>query len=267
MRTGQRRCVRLLGLGRGRRLNWSQRIGKALDSATTYLARPELVRLKMLGVPRSLVLALDQPWLRELGIRTVLDVGANTGQFALAAHLVFPHATIHAFEPLADCFEVLTARASRFGRIHPLALALGEEQSKVRLMRNDYTPSSSMLPLGEWHASAFPYARSVRPVTVEMDRLDSIADRLALTDPVLVKIDVQGYEDRVLRGGHDTVSRAKVVLIETSFVALYEGQLLHAEISELMKSWGFAYAGALDQLQDPRTGRVLSVDSIFLRAP
>lgn len=254
-----------MGLGGDPRVSLFGRIGKALETAGGYLARPELVRLKAHGVPRSLMVALDQPWLRALKPRTVLDVGANTGQFALAAERVFPGATIHCFEPLADCFTALKEKTARRSRIHCWNLALGEDSGRVAFQRNDYTPSSSMLPLAE-HAAAFPHARGVESVEVNMDRLDNLSDRLGISEPLLVKIDVQGYEDRVLRGGRDTIARADVLLVETSFVELYQGQPLHAAICDLLASWGFAYAGALDQLRDPHTGRVLSCDSIFTRS-
>ncbi len=79
-----------------------------------------------------------------------------------------------------------------------------------------------------------------------------------------MKIDVQGYEDRVLRGGEQTVKRAQVLLVETSFQQLYEGQALFEDILALLRGWGFRYAGALDQLLNPRTGEALQQDSIFV---
>ena len=243
------------------------RVGNAARAASALVLRPELVRRLAWGVPPRLVLALDQPWLRALDIRTVLDVGANTGQFALAAQLVFPRAAIHAFEPLPDCFARLQAQAARFPAIHAWNLALGEHAGTAAFERNEYTPSSSMLPLDAWHKEAFPRARAVRPLEVVVDRLDDVAGRLALADPLLLKIDVQGTEDRVLRGGERTVARASVILVETSFVPLYVGQTTHRDVCDLLQGWGFVYAGALDQLLDPRTGHVLSADSIFVRQP
>jgi hypothetical protein len=100
-----------------------------------------------------------------------------------------------------------------------------------------------------------------------MERLDALAPALALSPPLLIKIDVQGYEDRVLRGGEETVKRAQVLIVETSFQRLYEEQALFEDVFRLLSGWGFRYAGALDQLLNPRSGEALQQDSIFVKAP
>ncbi len=246
-------------------MNFATRVSNVARTLSALAFRPDVVRLAAFGVPPRLALALDQPWLRALDVRTVLDVGANTGQFALAAQMVFPNAKVHSFEPLPGCFRVLQQRAARFPAVRVLNLALGEGAGNVAFNENDYSPSSSVLPLDQWHRSAFPEARAVRTVDVKMERLDTVAESLGIADPLLLKIDVQGYEDRVLRGGEGTARRASVILVETSFVPLYVGQPSHQTVCEILQSWGFSYVGALDQLCDPHTGRVLSADSIFVR--
>jgi hypothetical protein len=49
-------------------------------------------------------------WMRNLNIRTVLDVGANIGQFADQIHTIVPEAAIYSFEPLPECCELLVRR-------------------------------------------------------------------------------------------------------------------------------------------------------------
>jgi hypothetical protein len=98
-----------------------------------------------------------------------------------------------------------------------------------------------------------------------MERLDTVARTLDLRDPLLIKMDVQGYEDRVLRGGEQTVKRAQVLLVETSFARLYEEQALFEDVHDILRAWGFRYAGSLDQLLNPRTGQALQQDSIFVK--
>ena len=81
---------------------------------------------------------------------------------------------------------------------------------------------------------------------------------------MLVKIDVQGFEDRVLRGGERTIREAKAIIIETSFVPLYEGQPLFSDIRRQLTGWGFVYAGSVGQIRSRTTGEVLQEDSLFL---
>jgi FkbM family methyltransferase len=241
------------------------RIARCAWAAAQYFESPRLVRLRLRGVPRSLVVALDRPFLRERPIRTVLDVGANAGQFALCAQALFPGARIHSFEPLPDVYTALARAAAPFPAIRAWNLALGEQAGTLRFERNDYTPSSSALPMAAAHKEEFPFTERSTAVDVTVERLDDVAPRLEIVDELLVKIDVQGYEDRVLRGGAETLRRARVVVVETSFAALYEGQARHDDVYRTLVDWGFGYRGALDQLVSPRTGEVLSADGLFVR--
>jgi hypothetical protein len=99
-----------------------------------------------------------------------------------------------------------------------------------------------------------------------MARLDTVMEDVDLAPDVLIKIDVEGIEDRVLRGGERTMRRASVAIIETSFEALHEGQALFRDVYDLMLQYGFRYAGNLDQLLSPADRRVLQADAVFLNA-
>ncbi len=70
--------------------------------------------------------------LRNLDVRTVVDVGANTGQFARQALEWFPRAQIVSFEPVSEAFEELgrLAEESR-GRVRAEQVALGEQEGTL----------------------------------------------------------------------------------------------------------------------------------------
>jgi hypothetical protein len=87
-----------------------------------------------------------------------------------------------------------------------------------------------------------------------------------LRDPLLLKLDVQGFEDKVIIGGEDVVARAKIIIIEVSFLPLYEGAPLFDDIYQILKTRGFTYNGNFDQLLSPEDGRPLQADAIFSRA-
>jgi hypothetical protein len=98
-----------------------------------------------------------------------------------------------------------------------------------------------------------------------MRRLDSLMPELDLKPAMLVKIDVQGYEDRVLRGGERVVRVADYVLVETAFEPLYEAQATFATVYEVLIGFGFRYAGNLNQTTNPADGTVLFADALFVR--
>ncbi len=88
---------------------------------------------------------------------------------------------------------------------------------------------------------------------------------VAYATPVLMKVDVQGFELDVLAGAETTLQRVDVLIVETSMVELYERQPLFHEVYEFLRARGFVFAGSFDQILDPSGGAVLQADAIFLR--
>lgn len=240
-------------------------IKKGIHLLPTFIARPHLLMLPLQGVHPGEFLNLDVPWLRQARINTVLDIGANTGQFAGAAHKVLPRARIYSFEPLTDCYQKLKDRMSGVAEFEAFNVSLGSEDGSTAFYRNEFTKSSSLLPMTDLHRSAFAWTAQATPATVEMRRLDSFWDEFVLRPHVLVKIDVQGFEDRVLLGGERVIRAAKYVFVETSFEPLYEDQASFERVYDIMVDYGFRYAGCMDQLENPTDGRILQADMLFVR--
>ena len=205
-------------------------------------------------------------WLKGKEIHTIFDIGANTGQFASQFHRLLPDATLYSFEPLEDCYNELLKKMGHVPQFRAFNFALGDVNGQAQIYRNDFTPSSSLLPMEELHKRAFPFTRHAKLQKIEVNRLDDILDELDIVENVLVKIDVQGTEDRVISGGEELLGRASVLIVETSFEPLYKGQLLFDGIYELLRDRGFVYAGGESPGRNPENGRILYCDSVFCRA-
>ena len=204
-------------------------------------------------------------WLKEKNIKTIFDIGANTGQFAWQFHRLFPDAEIYSFEPLKNCYNEMLKRMENVQKFHAFNFALGDKTGKAEIHHNDYSPSSSLLPMEELHKKAFPFTEKVNIEEIDIRCLDDIAGHLDLKDDVLVKIDVQGFEDKVILGGGTLISRASVLILETSFRPLYKGQLLFDDIYEMLKKKGFVYSGTEHTIRNPNDGSILQCDSIFCK--
>jgi FkbM family methyltransferase len=226
---------------------------------------PTLLKLHLNGSGVSTFHALNKPWFHELNIATILDIGANAGQFALTINSVIPTAKIYSFEPIVECFEKLKKTMANVNTFSCFNLGIGEESGELLFERNDFTASSSFLKMTSLAQEEFPKTKNTQSISVKLEPLDSVTENLTIIEPLLIKIDTQGYEDRVLLGGEATIKRAKVVIIETSFVKLYEGQPLFDDIYNKLVSWGFSYSGALDQMYSPINGKCLQEDSVFIR--
>lgn len=203
-------------------------------------------------------------WLQALGIRTVFDIGANTGQFAAEIRNILPGAMIYSFEPLKDCFLELRERESKDTRFKAFNLAIGDKEGTLEIHKSAYAPSSSILPMTELHKESFPHSRGSVPETISIKKLDDAVKSISIESELLIKADVQGYEDKVILGGRETFLKAKAVIIETSFVPLYEGQPLFDDIYGSLKTLGFSYRGSINH-KSGANGERLFEDSLFVR--
>ncbi len=84
---------------------------------------------------------------------------------------------------------------------------------------------------------------------------------------MLIKIDVQGFEDKVIKGGVEVIKKGRFSALRGFFLIIVKkGQLLFAETYEMMKNLGFRYAGSIEQLRSPETNRILQADAVFIKA-
>jgi FkbM family methyltransferase len=197
--------------------------------------------------------------------RTVIDVGANVGQFSVAAAKLFPDVQVHSFEPLPECVGRLQGHARKLGNIDVYPLALGESPGEVRFHVNSHTQSSSILRLARAHREAFPGARETESLPIQLTTLDEVMKNTRIRPPCLLKLDVQGYETRVLRGATESLRRVDYVILEASFRPMYEGESLFMDIAGEMTDHGFRFARPVGWLNDPVTGEVLQTDALFIR--
>jgi FkbM family methyltransferase len=206
-----------------------------------------------------------QPWaqLRRYKPATILDIGANDGYSVIVFRELMPDVIIHSFEPLGDCFQkaaqVLAERPP--GKVHHCALGDVEETRTIH--RSDFTPSSSLLPMDRLHREEFPQSAKATAETIKVCRLDNLAPHLNLLEPMVAKIDVQGFEDRVIRGGEQTLRKTSAIVVEVSSYSLYEGQPSFADVHEQLSHLGFVFRGTIDQMLSPKDGRILQFDALF----
>ena len=226
---------------------------------------PKLLYYASRGVHLGEVLRLNKPWLRKYNVRTVIDVGANTGQFSSAISCVFPGAHIYAFEPLEHCYHTLVKRMSGKKNVEARCLALGDRTGRVSFYCNEFTKSSSLLEMKQAHKEAFPWAVQADKLTVDIDNLDNARSRMKIERPVLLKLDVQGSELFVLRGATEILPEIDIIIIEMSFQQLYDNQPLFDEIYTFLKQRGLSYHGNIGSLESPKDGSVLQEDGLFLR--
>ncbi len=219
--------------------------------------------VKMSKSPRHTLLGL-----RNLPIRTIIDVGANTGQFATMISEIFPDAYIYSFEPLPEPFEELKKWAIQQNeKVKAFNLALGDTEGEIEMFSHiEYSPSSSFLKTTNVCEELYPFTQKQIPVPVKLTTLDNWVKSLSipLAPEILIKLDVQGYEDRVIRGGKKTFMMASACILEVNLDNLYDKQATFNDIALLLYDLGYRYAGNLDQVC-ANDGHVIYIDAVFVK--
>jgi len=124
--------------------------------------------------------------------------------------------------------------------------------------------SSSLLPIGPRQTQLFPGTGEIGTVEVRSARLDELMSVSDLVRPVLLKLDVQGYELEAVKGAAGLMSSVDAVITECSFCELYPGQALADEVVAYFLGLGFRMRGVFSLVCD-RAGRSVQADLLFSR--
>ena len=206
--------------------------------------------------------------IRELGANVVLDVGANTGQFALHLRWAGWEGRIVSYEPLTTAFGALSRTAAKDPQWQVFNVALGATKGTAPIHIAANSQSSSLLPMLEAHRSAAPESAYVGEETVDVVPLDdALAGVVAESDRLCMKLDCQGYEGQVLDGASKSLEQTVMVIMELSLVDLYEGAMRFDEAVPRMRDDGFVLASIDPVFFDPETQQLLQVDGCFVALP
>ena len=204
--------------------------------------------------------------LRGQDFATVVDIGANVGQFSLFCRETFPQARIFAFEPLPRAAAEFRKVFAGDSNVVLFESAVAPESGQATLHVSSRGDSSSILPIGAGQVELFPGTEEASRIEVATAPLSEhlTADRIAR--PALLKLDVQGFEKTALEGCEDLLARFEAVYVECSYVELYDGQTLAPEVVAFLEARGFAVRGRFNLATDPRYGEV-QADLLFTRRP
>jgi len=226
------------------------------------LIRPRLARaLLRYGVAASVehVAALC-----DLQCRTVVDIGANRGQFTLVASHYYQDAVIFSFEPLQRAAEIFRRVFTSDTSVKLHQVAIGPEAGSATLHVSKHDDSSSLLPITALQNQIFPSTQESGTETIKVGRLEDYISAERIQSPALLKLDVQGFELSALKGCETLLQHFSHVYVECSFMELYQGQALADEVIAWLRERGFALSGVHNMAYD-RSGKAVQADFLFDR--
>jgi FkbM family methyltransferase len=198
-------------------------------------------------------------------LSTVVDIGANRGQFALAARKWAPSARIISFEPLkaaANIFRKVFQMESGVV-LHQAAIGPRAGEAIIHIAASD--DSSSILPITRKQTALFPGTKKIGTEKVSIGPLSNYVAAREIVQPAMLKLDVQGYELEALRGCRDLLDRFSLAYVECSFVELYSGQALADDIVAWLRERGWCFDGIYNMNHDSM-GACIQADFLFKRS-
>ena len=199
--------------------------------------------------------------LTNLDVRAVIDVGANKGRTARRFRRLFPDARVYCVEPIPRLCRRLEQWAETQGeavRVFELALAGAQSEQPLYVHRQSDILSTLAAPTpGE--------AALYEPVPVRVETLDRLAGGLTLDPDVLVKLDTEGLDLEVIRGGEKTLRRAAAVIVEAAFYPnpAGDGAPTFEDIAAALRDVGYVYRGNVRL--GCRHGTPMLADVLFAR--
>ena len=196
---------------------------------------------------------------------------------------IWPHCSVHCFEPTDEAFQILKEVATPYGdtvKLHQLAISdfdgvgsfyiQGINQGLNSLIpRNVFAKDSlyisNIQTLADTERQAEFNELNKEVVRVEVRTLDQI-DQIATFPTIdLLKIDVQGAESQVLKGARKVLEKTQNVLVEISLYDLYESKTSFLDVETITSTHGFSLFTFTEISYNPMNGRIDWVNALYTR--
>lgn len=192
----------------------------------------------------------------------ILDVGAHTGESALAFRQNFPQAVIHSFEPISFIFEVLRRNCQLDPNIHCHNLALGDKPGELSIALSDREAINTMNSLNAVATAATPQELTQ---TVKITSLDDFCASQGIKQVAVLKIDVEGFECQVLDGARRLLSEGRIahLMAEVTLNPKNKQNTQLAALQKQLSEFNYSLTGFYESSYDAQSGEMLYTNALF----
>jgi FkbM family methyltransferase len=201
------------------------------------------------------------------GFNVVIDVGASEGQYIdeIRNILNFQERII-SFEPIISSFTKLKKKNQDDHRWIGFNYGLGHANESAIINISKHKPSSSFLDFNQSYLSNHKNFEYIEKQQTEIKTLDSIYEQLLIkqTDNVLLKIDAQGFENNIIKGALNNISKFNGLHLELSVSEIYKGEKSFYEIIDFLDSLNFRVFNLEPYYYSPNSYELLQIEAYFL---
>jgi FkbM family methyltransferase len=205
-----------------------------------------------------------------LHVNCVIDVGAHHGEFGLLMRQsVAYNGRIASFEPSRANYQRLAAQAREDGNWLTFPFGLGEAPARTTISVFKESVFNSLLPITDFAQQQF--RDQVTPLSVEEVEIRTLDECLVsctrgVDQPVIyLKLDTQGYDQRVLRGARSSLSNVVAIQTEIAVRHIYEGAPDFMSALQAITNLGFSPIAFFPVVKETDDLRVIEFDVIALR--
>jgi FkbM family methyltransferase len=198
--------------------------------------------------------------LPKWGIKTVLDVGANEGQFAMELRSAGYTGAIFSFEPTRKAFECLKNNSRNDARWQVVNSGLGSTNEKLIVAVPEDSRLTSVLPPTKSQLFSGEETIRLQRLDIWLSEMSEIKIDLSTT---CLKLDVQGYESEVLEGAGNALPQFGAIMAELAICQSYEAQPYIDDIIPSLRNKGFDLWVTRRGLWTPHGNREFEIDGLF----
>jgi FkbM family methyltransferase len=203
--------------------------------------------------------------IRAYNIDTVIDAGANEGQFGASMRKLGFRGDIHSFEPVKATYEILAQAAAGDDRWKATNIALGRKAGQARINVSEASDLSSFLDCNEFGMTRFKGIRASRKETVAVHRLDEFIKPAEMKGKrVLLKIDTQGYDALVFEGARGLLPNICAMISELSLIPIYHGMKHYLEMLDMYQNSGFSVSGIYPVSRNKQDLSLIEIDCVLV---
>jgi FkbM family methyltransferase len=203
---------------------------------------------------------------RVHNINTVIDVGANHGQYARSLRKMKYSGEIHSFEPLSKAYAELQQLSMGDPAWHTYNHALGSAASQLDINVTSYDDFSSFLKPTDYCDDVFSYKSQIdHTELVEIKRMDHVFSQFEKNNAIHLKMDTQGFDLEVFAGVGDILNNIKSLQSEISIRQLYEGMPDYITSLQTFRDAGFNISGFFPVTRDKKDLSVIEFDCVMVK--